>query len=121
MFWGLYLLTAAVGFACGHAVFLKKTAIPAAGLLGGGAWSILALQARNIVVYGNDTASSVTVGSEALQYLWAGVAIMHIAAAALWYWGVYPPDDDAAQAAGDIATETDTGAQARQQRMTEQP
>jgi hypothetical protein len=110
MYWGLYLLTAALAGACGYATFIRQRAIPFGGLLGGGTFGLLALQARNITIYANDLSTTTTVGSEPLQYLLLGVAVLHIAAAVLWYWGVYPPDDPAAQPREPSATGADSGA-----------
>jgi hypothetical protein len=111
MYWGLYLLAFALAAACGYATFLRQRAIPFGGLLGGGAFGLLALQARNITLYADDLSTTTTVGSEALQYLMLGVAVLHISAAILWYWGVYPPEDPAAQPREPSATGADSGAE----------
>jgi hypothetical protein len=107
----LYLLAFALAGGCAYATFIRQVAIPFGGLLGGGAWGILALQARNVVIHADDLSTTKTVGSEPLQWLFVGVAVLHIAAAILWYWGVYPPEDEAAEPREPSATGADSGAE----------
>lgn len=92
MFWELYALLTVFAGASTLALFLVRKSIVPLGLLTGGLWSVLALQARNIVVYHQD-GTSTTVGSEPWQFIALGLAVLTIAAAALHLWGVFPPDE----------------------------
>jgi len=97
MFWGLYQTLVVIAAASTFAVFLGRRSVVPLGLFAGGVWSILALQARNIVVYQQGTA--ITVGSVAWQYVATGLAVLSMAAAFLYLLGVFPPEDPAAQSA----------------------
>lgn len=95
MYWGLYQTLVVIAAASTLVVFVARRSVVPLGLLAGGLWSVLALQARNIVIYQQGTA--ITTGSVAWQYLATGLAVLSTAAAFLYFLGVFPPEDPAAQ------------------------
>jgi len=95
MFWGHYqtiLLLCAGASAC---LWLVRPVRPVFGFIAAAGWSVLALQARNIVTY--QSGSATTVGSEPMQYLYLGLAVLSIATVILWQLGVYPPVEERQQ------------------------
>jgi len=108
MFWGLYQTLLLFAGACTLIALVTRRSVVPLGLLSTGLWSVLALQARNIEVVRNVADPPLTTGSEAWQYIALGLALLSLAAVVLYYWGVFPPEDEDASAGGE-APETPTG------------
>lgn len=81
-------------------LWARRPVRPAFGYVGAAGWIIVTLQARNITAY--PSGSAVDVGSEALQYFSAALAILTIATIVLYYLGVYPPTTDPDAGAAEI-------------------
>lgn len=92
MMWELYLALMALASACTLIVLVVRKSVIPLGMAASGLWSILALQARNIVVYHQDGTSTV-VGSEPWQFVALGLALLSLATAILYWWGAFPPGE----------------------------
>jgi fatty acid desaturase len=100
MYWGLYQLLTVIATVATLAVFVRRQSVVPLGLFAGGAWSVVALQARNIEVY--QQGQRIVVGSVAWQYLAVGLAVLSLAAAFLYFLGVFPPEDDVSRPTEDV-------------------
>ena len=98
MYWPLYQTILLLSAAACALLWARRPVRPAFGYVAAGGWIITTLQARNITAYPGG--SAVSVGSEAVQFFSAAMAILSIATIVLYYLGVYPPvtDDDAGSA-----------------------
>jgi len=92
MYWELYLALFALAGVCSLAVLLRRKSVIPLGFTSGALWSILALQARNIVIYHQDGTSTV-VESQPWQFVSLGLALLMLATVLLYWWGVFPPDE----------------------------
>jgi hypothetical protein len=92
MYWELYLALMALAGACTLIVLVVRKSIIPLGMAASGLWSILALQAQNIVIYHQDGTSTV-VGSEPWQYVALGLALLNIGVVILYWWEAFPPKD----------------------------
>ena len=107
MYWPLYQTLLVFAGASTLAMLLARRSVVPLGLFSGGTWAVLALQARNIEVFRGVDGVAIT-GSVAWQYLATGLAILSLSAAFLYFLGVFPPEDDAAQPAADMADGADS-------------
>jgi hypothetical protein len=97
MYWELYQALFLLAGACTFAVFLRRESVIPLGFSGAALWAILALQARNITIYHQDGTSTI-VGSEAWQFVALGLSLLLLGTVLLYWWGVFPPEDPAAEA-----------------------
>jgi len=93
MMWELYLVLTVFAGVCTLAVLLVRESVLPLGLLAAGLWSVLALQARNIVIYHQD-GTTTTTGSEPWQFVALGLAVLMVGVSVLYWWGVFPPEDE---------------------------
>lgn len=88
----LFVLTVALAAGATHTWAIRETSVPYAALAAGGLWGVAALQAQNIVIYHQD-GTSTTVGTEPLQWLFAGFAVLSVSVILLWYFEIYPTEE----------------------------
>jgi hypothetical protein len=96
MYWELYQLLVVLAGACTATVLVLRQSIVPVGLIGTGLWSILMYQARNITIY-HSGGGSTTVGSPSWQFVSLGLAMLLLTSVVLHYFGIFPPEDSAAQ------------------------
>jgi len=107
MYWGLYQTLLVFAAASTLAMFLARRSVVPLGLFSSGAWAVLALQARNIEIMKQVADPPLVVGSVAWQYLATGLSILSLAAAFLYFLGVFPPEDEATEPEADVGDVTD--------------
>jgi len=95
MFWGHYQTILLLSACASALLWLVRPVRPVFGFAAGAGWTVLALQARNIIVDPSDTKT--VVGSEPMQYIYLGMALVSLATVILWHLGVYPPIEEGQQ------------------------
>jgi hypothetical protein len=108
MYWGLYQTLLVFAGASTLALLLARRSVVPLGLFSGGVWAVLALQARNIEILREVADPPLVTGSVAWQFLATGLSLLCLSAAFLYFLGVFPPEDDAAQPAADMAETGDS-------------
>lgn len=109
MFWQLYQTLLVFAAVSTLTMLVSRQSIVPLSLLSAALWSVLSLQSRNIEVVGQDPSTTAVFGSAAWQFLALGLAILCLGATMLWFWGVFPPEDDAARPAGREVHSDETG------------
>jgi hypothetical protein len=95
MFWPHFQIVLLLSACASALLWMIRPVRPVFGFAAAAGWTVLALQARNIVVDPADTAT--TIGSEPMQYIYLGLALTSLATVILWHLGVYPPVEEEQQ------------------------